>query len=161
MFQAPLRLFLQHSFQLLSSSLCEEQKAFMKLQQQFINSHMINSGLCWVQENSASPQRILLLIRSWKGPEECFPVWQLSADQFPPAQAWCISLLGSPVPAVVPGLARMWSKEENPHATGRGVSPCGHIGSPSEPAEHPTPRASCHSQRLLQPGPPEEPAVPP
>lgn len=156
---------MQHSFQLLSSSLSKEQKAFMELQQQqFINSHMINSGLCWVQENSAEapPQRILLLTRSSKEPEECFPAWQLSADQCPPAQARGISLLALPV---VPGLAGDVEQAGKPtcHRHGMGVchSVChyGHTRSPCEPTEHPQ-LVTARTRDSLQPGSPEEQAVP-
>lgn len=48
--QPQLGLYLEYSFQLFGSDLRDKEKLFMKLQQQFINSHMVNSGLRCVRE---------------------------------------------------------------------------------------------------------------
>lgn len=132
---------MQYSFQLFSSNLCYKQKLFMKLQQQFINSHMINSGLCCVQENSAEtlPQSISLPIRSEGALRN---VSQQSA--FCRLVPSCAGRTMADLPA---GLRRTCG------GTGAGVgrevrrttcnprpwsaSHYGHMGSPRVPAEHP------------------------
>lgn len=124
MFQAQLGLCLQHSFQLFSSNLCKKQKPFMKLQQQFINSHMINSGragykkiqqrcrhreyycllgakrgLRNVSQHGSFLQIGTLLHRQGHGASPCW------ASQ---CLRWCWGWHG------------MWGKEENSHPMGTG-----------------------------------------
>jgi len=155
---AQLGLYLQYNFQLLSSNLCNKQKLFMKLQQQFINSHMINSGLCLVQENSeeTSPQSISLLIRSYKGPQKCFSAWQISADRYPPTQAGPqrISLSFFPAPGLVPGLVWDMGQAGKPASHGREVLVTMDTqGAPGCLQSIPVPQ---NWRGHLHPGPPEE-----